>query len=211
MKSSLQRNVDDIEVPQWTGTIRGCHEDETQPGYIDGFSMPDNMIGGSLSHEGSEDGDYTESDSEGEDAYKAGGYHPVQIGEVYNGRYKVVSKLGWGHFSTVWLAEDLKGTSSTGRVCYVALKIQKSAAHYTEAAYDEVELLSRARNARNSDTWLASRIGYVEKGVCPDGSIDPEYTGVIALRDFFETRGPNGVHVCMVFETMVPNVLTLIK
>ena len=211
MKSTLQRNVGDIEVPQWTGTIPRCHEDEEQPGYIDGFSMPDNMFGGSLSHEGSEDGDYTESDSEGEDAYKAGGYHPVQIGEVYNGRYKVVSKLGWGHFSTVWLAEDLKGTSSTGRVCYVALKIQKSAAHYTEAAYDEVELLSRARNSRNSDTWLASRIGYVEKGVCPDASIDPEYTGVIALRDFFETRGPNGVHVCMVFETMGPNVLTLIK
>ena len=37
----------------------------------------------------------------------AGGYHPVKIDELYsNGRYVVVRKLGWGHFSTVWLVRD---------------------------------------------------------------------------------------------------------
>jgi serine/threonine protein kinase len=30
----------------------------------------------------------------------------VQIGSVYNQRFRVLSKLGWGHFSTVWLAQD---------------------------------------------------------------------------------------------------------
>lgn len=35
-----------------------------------------------------------------------GGYHPVYTGDVYNDRYTVVKKLGWGHFSTVWLAVD---------------------------------------------------------------------------------------------------------
>ena len=31
----------------------------------------------------------------------------MHIGDVYkNGRYKVIKKLGWGHFSTVWLVED---------------------------------------------------------------------------------------------------------
>lgn len=31
-----------------------------------------------------------------------GGYHPVIVGEAFkNGRYVVVRKLGWGHFSTV--------------------------------------------------------------------------------------------------------------
>ena len=35
-----------------------------------------------------------------------GGYHPVEIGDVYNGKYKVIRKLGWGHFSTVWLCWD---------------------------------------------------------------------------------------------------------
>lgn len=39
--------------------------------------------------------------------YKKGGYHPVSIGDRYdNGRYIVLRKLGWGHFSTVWLALD---------------------------------------------------------------------------------------------------------
>ncbi len=36
-----------------------------------------------------------------------GGYHPVKVGETYNNTYKIVKKLGWGHFSTVWLATDL--------------------------------------------------------------------------------------------------------
>jgi len=37
-----------------------------------------------------------------------GGYYPVQIGDLFNGRYHVVRKLGWGHFSTVWLCWDLQ-------------------------------------------------------------------------------------------------------
>ncbi len=36
-----------------------------------------------------------------------GGYHPVRVGEKYkDGRYVVERKLGWGHFSTVWLVRD---------------------------------------------------------------------------------------------------------
>jgi serine/threonine-protein kinase SRPK3 len=61
-----------------------------------------------------EDSDAEESDSHEDDsgqesrkAYKKGGYHPVQIGENFGDKYKVVSKLGWGHFSTVWLAKSL--------------------------------------------------------------------------------------------------------
>lgn len=30
--------------------------------------------------------DYTDDEDEGEDGYKAGGYHPVKVGEVYNQR-----------------------------------------------------------------------------------------------------------------------------
>ena len=37
-----------------------------------------------------------------------GGYHPVKIGDLFHNRYHVVRKLGWGHFSTVWLCWDLK-------------------------------------------------------------------------------------------------------
>lgn len=49
------------------------------------------------------------SDEEQEDAsqYCRGGYHPVVIGDVFDQRYRVVRKLGWGHFSTVWLCRDI--------------------------------------------------------------------------------------------------------
>lgn len=37
----------------------------------------------------------------------AGGYYPVEKGEIFVDRYQVVKKLGWGHFSTVWLCWDM--------------------------------------------------------------------------------------------------------
>ena len=40
------------------------------------------------------------------EAYHPGGYHPVQLSDVINNRYRVVRKLGWGQFSTVWLVFD---------------------------------------------------------------------------------------------------------
>jgi serine/threonine-protein kinase SRPK3 len=50
----------------------------------------------------------TEDEEDWED-YCKGGYHPVHIGDTFSdGRYTVVRKLGWGHFSTVWLAKDAK-------------------------------------------------------------------------------------------------------
>jgi serine/threonine protein kinase len=42
-----------------------------------------------------------------------GGYHPVCLGDTFkNGRYKIHHKLGFGGFSTVWLAEDNKYVTS---------------------------------------------------------------------------------------------------
>jgi len=50
----------------------------------------------------------TEDEEDWED-YCKGGYHPVKIGDSFSDdRYVVVRKLGWGHFSTVWLAKDTK-------------------------------------------------------------------------------------------------------
>ncbi|OBZ75411.1 Serine/threonine-protein kinase SRPK [Grifola frondosa] len=34
--------------------------------------------------------------------YTQGGYHPVSLGDIFQDRYKVVRKLGWGGYSTVW-------------------------------------------------------------------------------------------------------------
>ncbi|KAL2511165.1 ser/arg-rich protein kinase 4 [Abeliophyllum distichum] len=130
----------------------------------------------------SETSDYT-SEDEGTEDYRRGGYHAVRIGDTFRyGRYVVQSKLGWGHFSTVWLAWDTHNSR------YVALKVQKSAQHYTEAAMDEITILKQIAE------------GDPEDKKC-----------VVKLLDHFKHSGPNGQHVCMVFEYLGDNLLTLIK
>lgn len=109
----------------------------------------------------------------------------MHVGEQYkNGRYTVVRKLGWGHFSTVWLSRD----NANGK--HVALKVVRSAAHYTETAVDEIKLLKKVVEA---------------------GPNHPGRKHVVSLLDSFEHKGPNGDHVCMVFEVLGENLLGLIK
>nr|XP_054504882.1 SRSF protein kinase 1 isoform X5 [Agelaius phoeniceus] len=121
-------------------------------------------------------------DDEQEDPndYCKGGYHLVKIGDLFNGRYHVIRKLGWGHFSTVWLAWDIQGRR------FVAMKVVKSAEHYTETALDEIKLL---KSVRNSD---------------PN---DPSKERVVQLLDDFKISGVNGSHICMVFEVLGHHLL----
>ncbi|EPE04056.1 serine protein kinase sky1 [Ophiostoma piceae UAMH 11346] len=42
--------------------------------------------------------------------YVPGAYHPLRIGDIFgNGPYRVLRKLGYGVYSTVWLAHDTNG------------------------------------------------------------------------------------------------------
>mmetsp|Transcript_11901 Transcript_11901/g.19453 ORF Transcript_11901/g.19453 Transcript_11901/m.19453 type:complete len:551 (-) Transcript_11901:282-1934(-) len=132
--------------------------------------------------------DFSDSEDEGKSGYKRGGYHPVKIGDVYNGRYTVHRKLGWGHFSTVWLATDSNIEDDTDPHKCVALKIQKSASQYTEAAEDEIDLLK----AVNRECGVSGRY-------------------IIKLLNQFKIYGPHGKHICMVFELMGRNLLHMIK
>lgn len=47
---------------------------------------------------------------EGRDVYRPGGFHPIYIGDVYHDKYKVLNKIGYGVYSTVWLARDLQAS-----------------------------------------------------------------------------------------------------
>jgi len=51
------------------------------------------------------------------ESYRPGSYHPVHLGDVLQDRYRIIRKLGYGSFSTTWLAVDLRSD------CLVALKI----------------------------------------------------------------------------------------
>ncbi|XP_017957241.1 SRSF protein kinase 3 isoform X4 [Drosophila navojoa] len=125
------------------------------------------------------------SDEEQEDAsqYCRGGYHPVVIGDIFDNRFRVVRKLGWGHFSTVWLCRDLKDEK------YVALKVVKSAPHYIETAADEIRLLEAIRDA---------------------DPLDVKRERIVRLLNHFTVRGVNGVHTCLVFEALGCSLYKLI-
>ncbi|CAH2002751.1 unnamed protein product [Acanthoscelides obtectus] len=141
----------------------------------------------SSSNETIEDADdiYTSEEEEQEDSsdYRKGGYHPVKIGDLFLGRYHVTRKLGWGHFSTVWLCWDLEDKR------FVALKIVKSADHFTETALDEIKILKSVRESDPSD---------------------PKRNKTVQLLNDFKISGINGVHVCMVFEVLGHHLLKLI-
>jgi serine/threonine-protein kinase SRPK3 len=134
-----------------------------------------------------ENGDGTKKKSIEEDPedYKEGGYHPAYIGETYkDDRYVLVRKLGWGHFSTVWLAKD------TVKNIHVAMKIVRSAQGYRETAVDEIKLLTKI-NMTDKD--------------------HPGHQYLIKLLDYFDHTGVNGVHICIVFEVLGESLLGLIK
>ena len=39
--------------------------------------------------------------------YDAKAFYPVRIGEIFQSRYQVLGKLGFGSVSTAWLCRDL--------------------------------------------------------------------------------------------------------
>ncbi|KAG9314559.1 kinase-like protein [Chiua virens] len=116
--------------------------------------------------------------------YNAGGYLPVKINDVFkDGRYLVVRKLGWGHFSTVWLVHDLQ------KFRYSALKVVKSASRYSDTARDEIKLLAKVSEAN---------------------SAHPGRAHIVSFLDSFTHPGPES-HICIVFEPLGENLLAIIE
>ncbi|KAI2475014.1 serine protein [Pyrenophora tritici-repentis] len=98
-----------------------------------------------------------------------------------NGKYRVIRKLGYGSFSTVWLAV------STGTPRYVALKIM-------------------AANVELSETELSILQHLSTKAIG-----DPYSRHVTVLLDEFQHKGPNGKHQCLVFEPMGETAASLVE
>ena len=103
------------------------------------------------------------------ECYVPGGFHPILLGDILkDGRYRIVHKLGFGSFSTVWLARD------NFDVKFVCLKISKADAPQSS---DEIKILR----------YLAAQ-----------GKQHPGSEFVMNMSDEFIIEGPNGSHQCLV-------------
>lgn len=104
--------------------------------------------------------------------YRPGGYHPIQIGDHFHHRYRVVHKLGHGSYSTTWLACDEQLNK------YVALKV--CIANSNPKKVDIISTLTRPHY---------SPVHHPRKTMVP------------SILDRFTIHGPNGDHTCYVTAT----------
>jgi serine/threonine-protein kinase SRPK3 len=101
--------------------------------------------------------------------YRPGGFHPIAIGDHLHDRYLVVHKLGFGAYSTTWLARD-----QTARK-YVAIKIAVAAGESRESKIlHQLDLADMANEAH------------------------PGKAIINLILDEFILNGPNGKHRCFV-------------
>jgi serine/threonine protein kinase len=122
-----------------------------------------------------------DADTEDVEKYQRGGLHPVHLGDIYDGRYRVVHKLGAGGFSTVWLARD----DTEHR--WVALKIV--VADYSTSVSTKSQLSCHAASQCTSDAIF----------------------GFVVERRHFTLDGPNGRHLCLVLPVLGPSASDLSK
>ncbi|PYI17643.1 kinase-like protein [Aspergillus violaceofuscus CBS 115571] len=105
--------------------------------------------------------------------YDSATYYPAKPGEILEQRFQLLSKIGWGSQSTVWLARDIPKFRWQPEET-VALKII---------------------NSNDGDSALHER--EIEKHVSQQ---NPEHRWGVILRtclDDFEIPGPQGKHMCL--------------
>jgi serine/threonine-protein kinase SRPK3 len=127
--------------------------------------------------------------------YKLGGYHPIEIGdELHNGWYRILHRLGYGSYSTVWLALNQRfDMESEPRSRHVAIKVliaNASDAKYDGSIMRYLQLHKPSRASENNEMT--------------DGR-----AFVVSLLDEFEIHGPNGLHRCIVTEVLGPSVMAV--
>jgi serine/threonine-protein kinase SRPK3 len=113
-----------------------------------------------------------------------------------------LNKLGWGHFSTVWLA-----LCFSDKKLY-AMKFQKSAKKYTDSAFDEEGILKVIADNYANAEWVRSVRQYHKN---PALEISRDYTYNLQMFDWFFHHSQHGKHFVMVFEVLGQNLLTMIK
>lgn len=121
---------------------------------------------------------------------------------MLDSKYMILKKLGWGHFSTVWLAFNL-----TDKKLY-ALKILRSHKKYINQGFDEEELCKTISENYNDPIWNKAAKKYLHN---QSATGTRENTHCIQMYDWFFHHAVHGKHFVMVFEVLGSNLLTLVK
>ncbi|CAK7201143.1 hypothetical protein SEUCBS139899_003845 [Sporothrix eucalyptigena] len=120
------------------------------------------------------------------ESYRPGKYHPVDLGDVLvDDRFTVVRKLGYGSFSTVWLAHD------SAQDAYVALKI----------------LVAKQSGTSGKLPTEAAMYRFLEEKTKGDPNKKKTFEShFVKLLSTSTVNGPNGTHTCLAFEPTGPTV-----
>ncbi|KAF1836434.1 non-specific serine/threonine protein kinase [Decorospora gaudefroyi] len=108
-------------------------------------------------------------------------FYPVRTGEVLDSSFKVIGKLGYGAYSTVWLCRDIRERDADFVAGYVAVKVC-------------------TRNAEKS-TQLNRELEFYEHV----SSMESQHRGQAYIRGLygeFELDSPTGKHLCLVHPPM---------
>ncbi|RDW79306.1 uncharacterized protein DSM5745_06158 [Aspergillus mulundensis] len=115
-------------------------------------------------------------------------FHPVHLMDTFqDNRYRVIRKLGYGSFSTVWLARDTQLNR------YVALKICQADPE-NQSDCEAEDDTSSSTETQIYERLAASHVPH------------PGSSHYLPLLDSFRFSGPNGTHQTLVYEPMAASV-----
>lgn len=122
-----------------------------------------------------------DEDIENLEDYEPGGYHPVDLFDILDGRFEVIYKLGFGGIAMVWLCYEFDAKR------WRAVKI--NAASHSSDDCAELKILEVMK----------------EKNVTPE-QLDAMH--IVVPWETFWIDGPNGRHLCSVMPVLGPRLST---
>lgn len=121
--------------------------------------------------------------------YQADRFYPIQLGMIFQNRYQIVAKFGFGSSSTTWLARDLRYCFAN----YVPLDVSfincfRAHQYVALKVYVHSSLVNRELPFYDH---IAHRI---------EGNVHKGRSNIRKLLDSFVVSGPYGKHAVLVFE-----------
>lgn len=127
-------------------------------------------------------------------------FYPVHIGDLFNDRYRVTGKLGFGAYSTSWLCHDIR---------YVAVEVWKLSPLRLSRSHRYI-VLKVSTSLRKFPT-ATDREFKVYKHLAKIKSAHPGQSLIRELYDSFELRGHAGKHRCLVLQPMHMTLLEMMR